>query len=150
MRAAILTNTSLLASLMQIAIQQTGADRAMVCDTHLSVVGSVNLEQSDILSERLTDVVQKAINSGQPVITNNAVRDAADAPHTKTNFDNLRGVVVIPVVGVGALYLDRPLKQGIIAKNTVNRLMKVAEQAAKGNPTETTADKLGELYQQTT
>ena len=150
MRAAILTNTSLLASLMQIAIQQTGADRAMVCDTHLSVVGSVNLEQSDILSERLTDVVQKAINSGQPVITNNAVRDAADAPHTKTNFDNLRGVVVIPVVGVGALYLDRPLKQGIIAKNTVNRLMKVAEQAAKGSPTETTADKLGELYQQTT
>ena len=150
MRAAILTNTSLLASLMQIAIQQTGADRAMVCDTHLSIVGSVNLEQSDILSERLTDVVQKAITSGQPVITNNAVRDAADAPHTKTNFDNLRGVVVIPVVGIGALYLDRPLKQGIIAKTTVNRLMKVAEQAAKGNPTETTADKLGELYQQTT
>jgi hypothetical protein len=150
MRAAILTNTSLLASFMQIAIQQTGADRAMVCDTHLSIVGSVNLEQADILSERLTDVVQKALATGQPVITNNAVRDAADAPHTKTNFDNLRGVVVIPVVGVGALYLDRPLKQGIIAKTTVNRLMKVAEQAAKANPTETTADKLGELYQQTT
>jgi len=150
MRAAILTNTSLLASLMQIAIQQTGADRAMVCDTHLAVVGSVNLEQSEILSERLTDVVQRAITSGQPVITNNAIKDAADAPHTKTNFENLRGVVVIPVVGVGALYLDRPLKQGIIAKNTVNRLMKVAEQAAKDDPTETTADKLGELYQQTT
>ena len=150
MRAAILTNTSLLASFMQIAIQQTGADRAMVCDTQLSIVGSVNLEQADILSERLTDVVQKAITSGQPVITNNAVRDAADAPHTKTNFDNLRGVVVIPVVGIGALYLDRPLKQGIIAKNTVNRLMKVAEQAAKSDQAETTADKLGELYQQTT
>jgi len=135
---------------MQIAIQQTGADRAMVCDTHLAVVGSVNLEQSEILSERLTDVVQRAITSGQPVITNNAIKDAADAPHTKTNFENLRGVVVIPVVGVGALYLDRPLKQGIIAKNTVNRLMKVAEQAAKDDPTETTADKLGELYQQTT
>ena len=150
MRAVILTNTSLLASLMQIAIQQTGADRAMVCDTHLAVVGSVNLEQAEILSERLTDVVQKAITTGQPVITNNAVRDAANAPLTKTNFDNLRGVVVIPVVGVGALYLDRPLKQGIIAKNTVLRLMKVAEQAAKGDHTETTADKLGELYQQTT
>ena len=150
MRAVILTNTSLLASLMQIAIQQTGADRAMVCDTHLAVVGSLNLEQADILSERLTDVVQKAITTGQPVITNNAVKDAANAPLTKTNFDNLRGVVVIPVVGVGALYLDRPLKQGIIAKNTVLRLMKVAEQAAKSDQTETTADKLGELYQQTT
>jgi len=149
MRAVILTNTSLLASLMQIAIQQTGADRAMVCDTHLAVVGSLNLEQADILSERLTDVVQKAITTGQPVITNNAVKDAANAPLTKTNFDNLRGVVVIPVVGVGALYLDRPLKQGIIAKNTVLRLMKVAEQAAKSDQTETTADKLGELYQQT-
>src|SRR6476620_9874757 len=109
MRAVILTNTSLLAGLMQIAIQQTGADRAMVCDTLLAVVGSVNLEQAEILSERLTDVVQKAITTGQPVITNNAVRDAANAPLTKTNFDNLRGVVVIPVVGVGALYLDRPL-----------------------------------------
>jgi len=143
-------NTSLLASLMQIAIQQTGADRAMVCDTHLAIVGSVNLDQAEILSEHLTDVVQRAITSGQPVITNNAVRDAANAPLTKTNFDNLRGVVVIPVAGVGALYLDRPLKQGIIAKNTVNRLMKVAEQAAKDGQTETTADKLSELYQQTT
>lgn len=149
MRAGILTNTSLLASFMQIAIQQTGADRAMVCDTHLAVVGSVNLEQADILSERLTEVVQKAITTGQPVITNNAVKDAANAPLTKTNFDNLRGIVVIPVVGVGALYLDRPLKQGIIAKNTVLRLMKVGEEAAKDGQTETTADKLGELYQQT-
>ncbi|MBI1279750.1 MAG: hypothetical protein GC179_16600 [Anaerolineaceae bacterium] len=143
-------NTSLLASLMQIAIQQTGADRAMVCDTHLAIVDSVNLEQADMLSEHLTDIIQKAIASGQPLITNNAVRDAANAPLTKTNFDNLRGVVVIPVAGVGALYLDRPLKQGIIAKNTVNRLMKVAEQAAKDNSSETTAAKLGELYQQTT
>lgn len=143
-------NTSLLASLMQIAVQHTEADRAMVCDTNLAIVGSLNLEQSDILSERITEVVQKAITSGQPVITNNAVRDAANAPHTKTNFDNLRGVVVIPVAGVGALYLDRPLKQGIIAKNTINRLMKVAEQAAKDPSTETTAAKLGELYQQTT
>ena len=150
MRAVISMNTSLLASLMQIAIQQTGADRAMVCDTHLAIIGSVNLEQADILSEHLTDVVQRAIASGQPVITNNAVRDAANAPLTKTNFDNLRGVVVIPVVGIGALYLDRPLKQGIIAKNTISRLMKVAEQAAKDGQTETTAAKLGELYQQTT
>ena len=148
MRAIISMNTSLLASLMQIAIQQTGADRAMVCDTHLAVVGSVNLEPAEILSERVTDAIQKAISSGQPVITNNAVKDATTAPLTKTNFDNLRGVVVIPVVGVGALYLDRPLKQGIIAKNTVNRLMKVAEQAAQDGHTETTADQLGDLYQQ--
>ena len=150
MRAVTVTNTSLLANFMQFAIKQTGADRAMVCDTQLAVVGSVNLEQNDILSERLTEVVQKALASGQPVITNNAVRDAANAPHTKTNFDNLRGVVVIPIVGVGALYLDRPLKQGIIAKNTVSRLMKVAEEAAKADAPETTAEKLGELYQQTT
>jgi hypothetical protein len=150
MRAAILTNTSLLTGLMQIAIQQTGADRAMICDTHLAVIGSVNLEQADILSEHLAEVVQKAITTGQPVITNNAIKDAANAPQTKTNFDKLRGIVVIPVAGIGALYLDKPLKQGIIAKTTVNRLMKVAEQAAKGDLTETTADKLGELYQQTT
>ncbi len=142
-------NTSLLANLMQLAVQQTGADRAMVCDTQLAIVGSINLNQSDILSEHLTDVVQKAITSGQPVISNNAVRDAANAPHTKTSFDNLRGVVVIPVAGVGALYLDRPLKQGIIAKNTVMRLMKVGEEAAKSDQAETTADKLGELFQQT-
>ncbi len=142
-------NTTLLTSLMQIAIQQTGADRAMVCDTHLAVISSVNLEQAAILSEHLTDVVQKAITSGQPVITNNAVKDVANAPVTKTNFDNLRGVVVIPVAGIGALYLDRPMKQGIIAKTTINRLMKVAEQAAKSGEAETTPEKLGELYQQT-
>ena len=148
MRAVISMNTSLLANLMQIAIQQTGADRAMVCDTQLAVIGSVNLEQADILSERLTEVVQKAIATGQPVITNNAVKDVASAPVTKTNFDNLRGIVVIPVVGVGALYLDKPLKKGIIAKDKVNLLMKVAEHAAKSGQVETTAERLGELYQQ--
>lgn len=141
-------NTTLLANLMHVAIEHTKADRAMICDTQLAVLGSINLDQAEILSERLTDVVQKAITSGQPVITNNAVRDAANAPHTKTNFDNLRGVVVIPVAGVGALYLDRPLKQGIIAKGTVDRLLKVAELAAKEGQPEATTAHLGELYKQ--
>lgn len=148
MRTVTSMNTTFLASFMQIAIEQTKADRAMVCDTQLAIVGSVNLTQADILSEHLTDVIQRAFTSGQPVITNNAVRDPSNAPHTKTNFDNLRGVVVIPVVGVGALYLDRPLKQGIIAKDTINRLMKLAEQAVKSGQTESTVSQLGALYQQ--
>ncbi len=141
-------STTLLTNLMQLAIEQTKADRAMICDTKLAVLGSVKLDQAEILSEHLTDVVQKAITTGQPVITNNAVRDAANAPHTKTNFDNLRGVVVIPVAGVGALYLDRPLKQGIIAKGTVDRLLKVAELAAKEGQPEATTARLDELYKQ--
>lgn len=143
-------NSTLLANLMQLAIQQTGADRAMICDAQLAILGSVNLDQADILSENLTDVVQKAITSGQPVITNNAVRDAANAPHTKTSFDNLRGVVVIPVSGLGALYLDRPLKQGIISKTTVDRLMKVGQLATTTGQPEATAAHLGNLYKQAT
>jgi hypothetical protein len=141
-------STTLLTNLMQIAIEQTKADRAMICDTQLAVLGSVKLDQNDILSEHLTEVVQKAITTGQPVITNNAVREGANAPHTKTSFDNLRGVVVIPVAGLGALYLDRPLKQGIIAKGTVDRLLKVAELAAKEGQPEATTAHLDELYKQ--
>jgi hypothetical protein len=141
-------NPSFLTSLMQVALQQTGADRAMVCDTNMAIVASVKLEPEDILSEQLTDFLRKAMETGEPVVTNNAVKEPTQAPNTKTNYDNLRGVVVIPVSGHGALYLDRPLKQGIIAKSVVNKLVKLARQTAQNTQTETTESSLQELFQQ--
>ena len=143
-----LMNASLLTNLMQVAIQQTGADRALVCDAKLAVIASVKLEQDDVLSEQLTDLLRKAMETGEAVITSNAVKEPDQPPNTKTSYDNLRGVVVIPVPGQGALYLDRPLKQGIISKSIVNKLVKLARQTAQDDHAETSETHLRELYQQ--
>lgn len=147
-RGSHVMNASFLTSLMQVAVHETGADRALVCDTKLAIVASVKLKQDAVLSEQLTDHLHKAIVTGEPIITNNAVKEPEKAPNTKTSYDNLRGVVVIPVPGHGALYLDRPLKQGIISKAVVNKLVKLARQTGQNVPSETTESSLQELYQQ--
>ncbi|MEZ4668837.1 MAG: hypothetical protein R3E39_13090 [Anaerolineae bacterium] len=143
-----LMNASLLTNLMQLAMQQTGADRAVACDNNLAVIAAVNLDQEELLAEQLTNLLRVAIAKGEAVVANNAVKEAADAPHTKTSYDNLRGIVIIPVPGQGAVYLDRPLKQGIIAKSVVNKLVKLARQSAQNNQTEPTESQLKEMYQQ--
>jgi hypothetical protein len=138
--------TNFLSSFMRVAVQTTGADRAMACDTHLAVIDSLNLDQMDVLSQEITEVVERALKSGQIVVSNNVVKDSDTAPVTNISFDSLRGIVVLPIPGHGAIYLDRPVKQGIIERGKVEKLAKLAEQAgANGQITE---QKLREMLRQ--
>lgn len=123
--------TNFLSSFMRVAVQTTGADRAMACDTTLSVIDSLNLDQQDVLSQEITDVVERALQSGEVVISNNVVKDSDQAPVTNVSFESLRGIVVLPIPGHGAIYLDRPVKKGIIPRETVEKLAKLAELADK-------------------
>lgn len=139
---------TLLTNLMRVAVQNASADRGMACDNALAIIATVNLEQSEALSEKLTELVTRALASGKPYIGNNAVRDVVAAPRTNTSFDNLRGIVVIPVPGKGAIYLDRPIRKGLIPQNIVNALFKIASQAQEAGQPEPTEAYLQSLYQQ--
>lgn len=126
-------SNNFLVNLMHFSLQETGAERALAVDGDLEIVGVVNLDEEAMRSREFNamDCVERALNSGQPLITNNAVLDPGQAPVTNTQFRNLRLVVVIPVVGFGAVYLDQPINKGIIPKEIVNRLMTLAAETVQ-------------------
>ena len=139
-----------LSNFMHIALDITGAERAMAVDPDLTIVDMINLDQSDVLDDNFIgiDVIQRALQSGESIVTNNAVSDVSNAPNTNTNFSNLRLVVVIPAGGYGAVYLDQLMRKGVIPKDRVNRLMVLGEQIAESGELEISADEMGERYQQ--
>lgn len=138
--------TNFLSSFMRVAIQATSAERAMACDTKLAVIDSLNLDQQDTLSQEITEVVERALKSGQIVITNNVVKESDQAPVTNVSFDSLRGIVVLPIPGHGAIYLDRLVKKGIIPREMIDKLAKLAEQTSKNG--QISEQKLREMLRQ--
>jgi hypothetical protein len=141
---------SFLSAFMHLAKQKTGAERGLALNNELAIVDLVNLEQVDVMSAKFTglETARQAMESGEAIITNNAVLDPARAPVTNTSFSNLKVVVVIPVPGYGAVYLDQPIKRGIFSKEIVDRLAWVAAQAIQLDQTGSSAGQLDALYQQ--
>jgi hypothetical protein len=139
-----------LSNFMHVTLHVTGAERALVVDHDLTIIDMMNLEQADILADNFIgiDVIQRALDANESIVTNNAVSDISNAPNTNTNFSNLRLIVVIPVAGVGAVYLDQPMRQGVIPKDKINRLSALGEHLAQSGQLEITADEMGDLYQQ--
>jgi hypothetical protein len=139
-----------LSNFMHAALAITGAERALVVDHDLTIIDMVNLAQSDVLADNFIgiDIIRRALESGEAIVTNNAVSDVAHAPNTNTNFSNLRLIVVIPAGGHGAVYLDQLMRKGVIPKDRVNRLMELGEQLAQSGELEISADEMGERYQQ--
>jgi hypothetical protein len=134
---------------MRLALEKTGAERALVTDNELAIVDMVNLEQADIMSETFTgiEIMRQALETGEAIITNNAVSSVSNAPLTNTSFSNLRVVVVIPIAEVGAVYLDQPIRSGIIPKETIDRLVAVGLFIAD-DENERSETELSQLYQQ--
>src|SRR5690349_14057009 len=110
-----------LSNFMHAALAITGAERALVVDSDLTIIDMVNLAQSDVLADNFIgiDIIRRALESGEAIVTNNAVSDVAHAPNTNTNFSNLRLIVVIPAGGHGAVYLDQLMRKGVIPKDRV-------------------------------
>lgn len=135
-----------LSNFMRVALEITGAERAVACDAESAIINFHNIEQTDLLSEKFSgmEIVRQSLESGLPIITNNAVSSITDAPVTNTNYSNLRVIVVIPIAGVGAIYLDQPIRKGIIPKDKVDRLAALAQRAA----TDSSAAELKSLYQE--
>lgn len=117
----------------------TGAERGLVVDTGLHILQTVNLEPAVVAStefiESATRVLQDAMAQGEPIVTNNVITDPAQAPTTNTNFANLRVIVAIPVEGLGAIYLEKHINKGVIDRETVQKLMRLADEARQDNQT---------------
>lgn len=142
-------SATFLANLMRLAQSETGAERAMAADGDLSILATLNLEQADLMSVQFNgiEIIRQALDDGQPIITNNAVIDPRHAPVTNTNFSNLRVVVVIPVEEYGAIYLDQHIRRGVIPKELVNRLWRLAGHVVDSGAMECSLEELQALYE---
>lgn len=121
-----------LGEFMQFALSKTQAERALAYDRDLNIVGNVRFSSAEVLDQNFKgpEYAQKAIQKGEIVITNNAIINPEQAPSTNTNFSNLRIIVVIPAANLGAIYLDRPIRRGVIPRDVVAKLEKTASACA--------------------
>ena len=107
------------------------AERCLVVDPQLQLLNTLNVSDKELQSAEFNNLamecLRQAWESGEALITNNVIPDPSDAPTTNTNFANLRVIVALPIVGHGAIYMDQHIRNGIIPKQMVDQLMRLAE-----------------------
>jgi hypothetical protein len=105
----------------------TQADRCLIVDEQQQTLASRHFDSGVLNSEAFVElasqVLKHAIETNRPVITNNIIVDPAEAPTTNTAFSDLRIVVGLPVPGVGALYMDRPVRHGAFDRALLDQLI---------------------------
>lgn len=116
------------------------AERGFVTDTGLNYIDRVNLSDATLQEERFSKVaakvMQESLEKGTVVITNNVIIDPEQAPVTNTSFSDLRMVAAVPLGGIGILYLDRPIKLGIISRDVLERIMAFGNRLIETEQTE--------------
>lgn len=131
-------NTQLLENLMIVARDVTQAERGVVVDVDLNILKLDNADTTFLESNDYTKFavsnLRQALKTNEAIIGNNVVQDLSSAPITNTNFANLRMALILPVMGHGAIYLDRPIRSGVIQKVTVDRLMALIKAVLSENP----------------
>jgi hypothetical protein len=132
--------------LLMFAMHITQAECGLMVDEALQVVGThaegdFSFTPDDVMLANL----RHAIETQESLIGNNFT---TDAPDTNTNVMDLRVAVVLPVSGTGAIYLDKPVRQGVITKSVIDRLMHVIQQMAKNPSQSIDQDTLHQLYTQ--
>ena len=139
-------------SVMRFASDITRAERSLAVDLELNVRGMINMDENTVQEESFIELasatIHEAIAKNEAVITNNVITDPSEAPTTNTNFSNLRVIVAIPVREMGAVYIDQHIRQGIIARETIDRIHKVVEQALDRGDLSLEATDLAGLYGQ--
>jgi len=111
---------------MEMARRVSGAERACAATPDLRIYALSALDESALkapsFAEFVTETLRSALRQGQPVFTNNLIRDMAQAPTTNTNLSDMRFVVAIPLAEVGVIYLDQPIRMGVISRELVHKL----------------------------
>lgn len=138
-----------LLNLMRVAQEVTKAERAFAVDTGLTVLGTINFTPEHIEPAYLKGI-KKALGDGEPVITDNYTMsiDPTRAPKTNQSYPELRAVIIIPIVNYGAVCLDQKLRGGIITKEKVDRLMRLAVQIVQQDQIEISEAELNNRYKQ--
>jgi hypothetical protein len=135
---------------MNFALHVTKAERALAVDATLKAVGSTNVDPKLLSTQAFSDMVghvlTQAVEKEQAVITNNVVTNPLEAPKTNTSFSDLRIVVGLPIKGMGAIYLDRPVKLGVITRDQVERLIAFALTLIELDNTNISAEQMQQHY----
>ncbi len=144
-------NEAFLSKLLRVARQVTMAERGMAVNTELAVLERVNIDQTTLQDRAFMNFanlwLQRAIDEEQTIITNNIITDVSQAPTTNTNFSNLRVAVVIPVRGVGAVYLDQHIRHGVIPRDIIDRLTQMVNQVQDSGNEEISEEQMLEQYE---
>jgi hypothetical protein len=129
----------------------TKAERGFAVDRDLNALWYANIDAETVddpaFSGLAFQTLQQALETGDAIVTNNMVADPAQAPQTNTNFANLMVVVALPVGKYGAVYLDQHIRNGIIAKHTTDRLVRLANQALDKGQVDISEDELVALFE---
>jgi hypothetical protein len=128
----------LVVAFLNAAMEIGACDRGMAVDDEMNILDSINLNDETRQSPRfnllMSVAVRRSLDTNEAIITNNVVTSAAEAPLTNTSFSDLRMVVAIPLEGIGAIYMDKPVKQGIIPRQMVDTLYEVGQDVIKSDP----------------
>lgn len=137
---------------LRVAKAITAMERGMVVNDDLDLVDALDLPQaildSPSFSRLATAQIQRALESGIPVITNNIITDPSQAPVTNTGFSDLRVVVIFPLKGHGALYLDQHIRHGIIQRDIIDKVMSLGAYLLDNGLEDSTEREMIDLYQQ--
>ncbi len=145
----MMDSTTLLTNFMRLAVQKSGAERALALDAELAIVASYQIDQVGLLDNHFVGIeaARQALESSEVVITNNVSKDAAAALTTNTTFRDLRFIVVIPVGELGAIYLDQSMRLGAIPRAAVLNLSGLAAVIASQHDTAISEDQIEALYE---
>lgn len=132
----------LLNLVMDATIQLTGAERGFLVlagehDGRLQTVAARNVDQETIAGDSMEisrGVVRQVIESGEPVLTDNAQKDERFSEHQSVINYQLRAIMCAPLRArgrvIGAAYVDNRLFSSVFEEHDLDLLAAFAGQAA--------------------
>jgi hypothetical protein len=140
----------ILSAIVRFAKEVTRAERGMSVDVDSSILDFIGLTNDTIETPVFWDAaassLTRAMKTNQPVLTNNIITDPAQAPITNTTFTDLRVIVAIPVDGVGAIYLDQHIRNGMFQRDTIDKICQTIALMLVQNDPANTPEALHAIY----
>jgi hypothetical protein len=141
-----------LSSCLQIAYEATGAERGLALNSDGDVVDQVNIDAALLQEAKFVELYKHCIaeagDKGEPLITNSAITDPSQVPNTNTVLKNMRVIIVIPVKGLGSIYLDDTIRHGVVRREIVEALSKAFQAVPESDQETVSAEKLKEIYEE--
>lgn len=138
--------------ILHVARNITQAERGLVVNADAQILKTENIDsnvlESDAFSSFALGNLREAIATGEAIIANNVITDLSEAPTTNTNFADLRIGVALPVSGHGGVYLDRHIRDGVIPKQTIDRLMGMVTHILENQLEDQDEESLLAIYEQ--
>jgi len=144
---------NLLNQFLHFALEATHAERGLTVNPQMNVLERVQMEEGalDLGSANPMKCISLAYAADEmPFVTNNIFHNNEDTPSTNQGISNLRLVVVFVMGEHGAVYIDNLVSQGVLSKETIQRLGSVAQAAQQHDPASIDKETLHRLYRAAT